>query len=147
MLAPGRKPISWAHRYWYESVDLWGAGDMQHVKRLMLSRPYFTRIPDQSLLATEAATDDEHGRATRDADGRYAFVYTPLGRKVSVHLDKLSGASLRAWWYDPRHGTADEIGVFDKQGTREFTPPIHGKGNDWVLVLDDAGQGFPPPGK
>lgn len=147
MLAPGRKPISWAHRYWYESLDLWGAGDMQHVKRLMLSRPYFTRIPDQSLLASDVGTDDEHCRATRDAEGRYAFVYTPLGRKVSVHLDKLSGAKVRAWWYDPRHGMAEEIGVFDNQGTREFTPPIHGKGNDWVLVLDDAAQGFPPPGK
>jgi hypothetical protein len=64
-----------------------------------------------------------------------------------VRLDKLSGASIRAWWYDPRHGTAEEIGVFAKQADpREFTPPIHGKGNDWVLVLDDAGQGFPPPG-
>ena len=37
---------------------------------------------------------------------------------------------------------------FDRQGgPREFTPPIHGKGNDWVLVLDDAAQGFPPPGQ
>ena len=147
MLAPGRKPISWAHRYWYESLDLWGAGDMQHAKRLMLSRPYFTRIPDQSLLASDVGADDEHCRATRDADGRYAFVYAPLGRKVSVHVDKLSGTSVRAWWYDPRHGTAAEIGVFDKQGPREFTPPIHGKGNDWVLVLDDAAQAFPPPGQ
>jgi hypothetical protein len=148
MLAPGRKPISWAHRYWYESLDLWGAGDMQHVKNLMLSRPYFTRIPDQSLLATEVGTDDEHLRATRDADGRYAFVYAPLGRKVSVRLDQLSGDSIRAWWYDPRHGTAEEIGRFDRQGgPREFTPPIHGQGNDWVLVLDDAAQGFPPPGQ
>lgn len=147
MLAPGRKPISWAHRYWYESLDLWGAGDMQHVRRLMLSRPYFRRIPDQSLLASDSGGDDEHCRATRDADGRYAFVYAPLGRKVSVHVDKLSGTSVRAWWYDPRHGTATEIGVFDKQGPREFTPPIHGKGNDWVLVLDDAAQGFAPPGQ
>jgi len=26
-------------------------------------------------------------------------------------------------------------------------PPIQGKGNDWVLVLDDAAQRFPVPGK
>jgi len=148
MLSPGRKPISWAHHYWYESLDLWGAGDMQHVKSLMLSRPYFTRIPDQEILATEAGADDEHLQATRDAGGRYAFVYVPLGRKLSVRLEHLSGDSIRAWWYDPRHGTAEEIGQFARQGgPREFTPPLHGKGNDWVLVLDDAAQGFPPPGQ
>lgn len=148
MLAPGRNPISWAHHYWYESLDLWGASDMQHVKNLMLSRPYFTRIPDQDLLATAVGTDDEHLRATRDADGRYAFVYVPLGQKLAVRLERLSGDSIRAWWYDPRHGTAAEIGQFARQDSpREFTPPIHGKGNDWVLVLDDAAQGFPPPGQ
>jgi hypothetical protein len=147
MLAPGRTPISWAHRYWYESLDLWGAGDMRHVKNLVLSRPYFTRVPDQSLIASEIGTDDEHVRATRDSEGSYAFVYTPLGRKVTVDLARLSGNTLRAWWYDPRHGTATEIGTFARQGTREFTPPIAGKGNDWVLVLDDAAQAFAPPGR
>ena len=42
---------------------------------------------------------------------------------------------------------AIEIGVFDRQGTREFKPPVRGKGNDWVLVLDDASKGFSTPGK
>lgn len=46
----------------------------------------------------------------------------------------------------PRHGTAEEIGAFDKKGNREFKPPIHGKGNDWVLVLDAASRNFPPLG-
>jgi hypothetical protein len=147
MLAPGRQPISWAHRYWYESLDLWGAADMQHVKHLLLSRPYFTRIPDQSLVASDAGTDDAHVRATRDRAGAYAFVYVPLGQKVSVRLDALSGTEVRAWWYDPRHGTAEEIGRFPRKGVRDFVPPIQGKGNDWVLVLDDAAQRFPVPGK
>ena len=66
---------------------------------------------------------------------------------MTVHLDRLSGTKVKAWWYDPRHGTATEIGTFDKQGTREFKPPIHGKGNDWVLVLDDAAKRFPSPGQ
>ena len=127
---------------------------MQYVKNLMLSRPYLTRIPDQSIIVSEIGDGDAHVRATRDWDpakrepsqGSYAFVYTPLGQPVTVDLEKLSGEKIKAWWYDPRHGTADEIGVFDKKSNRQFNPPIHGKGNDWVLVLDDVSKNFPPPG-
>ncbi len=147
MYAPGRSPISWAHHYWDESLDLWGARDMGYVKNLMLSRPYLTRIPDSSIVASDRGKGDGYVNATRDSQGSYAFVYTPLGLPVTVHLDQLSGPKTKAWWYDPRHGTATEIGVFDKQGTREFKPPIRGKGNDWVLVLDDARRDFAPPGQ
>jgi hypothetical protein len=28
-----------------------------------------------------------------------------------------------------------------------FTPPSSGRGCDWVLVLDDASKGYPPPGE
>jgi hypothetical protein len=147
MHAPGRKPISWAHRYWYESLDLWGAGDMTHVKHLMLSRPFVTRIPDDSVVTSDRGSGDGYVNATRDAQGSYAFVYTPLGLPVTVDLEKLSGRKVKAWWYDPRHGTAHEIGVYDKKGTCQFKPPIHGKGNDWVLVLDDASKAFSTPGQ
>ncbi|UCG57082.1 MAG: glycoside hydrolase family 140 protein [Phycisphaerales bacterium] len=146
MYAPGRAPISVAHHYWYESLDLWGAGDMQHVKNLMLSRPYLTRIPDQSIVVSDVGDGDDHVQATRDSAGVYALVYSPLGQPVTVNLQELSGLEVTAWWYDPRHGTAAEIGTFAKEGNREFKPPIAGKGNDWVLVLDDASQRFGPPG-
>lgn len=147
MYAPGRDPISWAHRYWYESLDLWGAADMTHVRSLMLSRPFVTRIPDQRLIASDVGKGDGRLSATRNQDDSYAFVYIPLGTPVKVRLSKLSGDSIRAWWYDPRHGTAQEIGTYPRKGTREFKPPVKGKGNDWILVLDDVGRGYPAPGK
>ena len=31
----------------------------------------------------------------------------------------------------------------DSWGIQTFTPPINGRGNDWVLVLVDAAAGFP----
>lgn len=42
------------------------------------------------------------------------------------------------------------IGEFrrrDAGATMTFTPPTCGKGNDWVLVLDDARMKYPPPGR
>jgi hypothetical protein len=97
-------------------------------------------------VVSEIGDGDAHVRATRDTEGSYAFVYTPLGQPVTVNLEKVAGEKVKAWWYDPRHGTAQEIGVFEKKADLEFKPPIHGKGNDWVLVLDEASKGFPAPG-
>lgn len=143
MYAPGRNPVSWARRYWYDSLDLPGAWDMMHLRNLMLSRPFLSRVPDQSIV-TEAFTGTDHLRATR-GDG-YAFVYTPTGRGFTVNLGKISGTTVRAYWWNPRDGTSTRIGDFPNSGTRAFTPPSSGAGNDWVLVLDDASRGFHPPG-
>ena len=38
------------------------------------------------------------------------------------------------------------IGNFANSGEREFPPPNPGEHLDWILVLDDAAKGYPPPG-
>ena len=38
---------------------------------------------------------------------------------------------MKAWWYDPRTGKAEEIGTFDNKGAREFNPPAAGEMLDW----------------
>jgi hypothetical protein len=53
---------------------------------------------------------------------------------------------VKAWWFNPRDGTAKEIAVFENKDVREFTPPDYGEMIDWVLVLDDATKKYPPPG-
>ena len=53
---------------------------------------------------------------------------------------------MKAWWYNTRDGRAEAIGTFSRKGQREFVPPSAGEMLDWVLVLDDASRGYPPPG-
>lgn len=36
--------------------------------------------------------------------------------------------------------------LITNEGVRAFAPPDPGEHLDWVLVLDDAAQGYPPPG-
>ena len=86
-------------------------------------------------------------QATRDAEGSYAMVYVPKANQtVTVDTSKLSTSRLRAWWYDPRTGRAEEIaGEFPVGGPLSFTTPPEGP--DWVLVLDDAARGYPAPGR
>lgn len=136
-----------AHIPWYESLDAPGAFQMGHLRRLMESLPFLTRIPDPSLLVGDAGTGDEHLQATRDSAGSFAMVYSPSGRPVKVRMDKLAGAKVRASWFNPRDGKTTAIGEFANAGAREFTPPTSGEDNDWVLVLDDAAEKFSSPGR
>lgn len=145
MYAPGREPVSSARNNWYDVLDLRGAWDMMHVRNLMESRPFLTRVPDQSLIASDEGKGAEHIQATRGED--YAFIYLPYGQTVNVALGKTSGQKIKVWWFDPRTGEAHPIGTYPNSGTRQFDPPGEKtRGNDWVLVLDDAGRDFGPPG-
>jgi len=143
MYSPARKPVNGPLFYWNEAIRRPGAAQMQYVRALVESRPYLSRVPDQTLVAN-ALEGADHISAPR-GDG-YAFIYSAQGRKFTLHRDKLGAAKLKAWWYNPRDGSSTEAGTFDGDALHEFACPSEGFGSDWVLVLDDAARNFPPPG-
>ncbi|WP_309711992.1 glycoside hydrolase family 140 protein [Armatimonas sp.] len=144
MWLPGRHAHSWCRRPWTEALHLPGSGQLQHLKNLLLSRPYLSRIPDQSLIVGESGDTTKHVQATRDADGSYAFVYFPGPTGAELNLERLSSQTLTLWWYNPRTGVAQQDTTIPRTGTHKVTPPAVGP--DWVLVLDDAARGFGRPG-
>ena len=79
MYAPARKPVNGPLFYWNEAIHRPGATQMQYVRALVESRPYLSRVPDQSLVAN-ALEGADHIVATR-GDG-YAFVYSAAGTQV-----------------------------------------------------------------
>ena len=100
-----------ADRDWMDATQRPAAQQVGHLRRLMESRPYFDRMPDQSLLAAGAGEAAWHVRATRDRLGSYAFVYFPTSdQEVSIDLSKLRAPRLRAWWFDPRTGIGTSSG-------------------------------------
>jgi len=136
---------------WKEALQLPGGAQMQHLRALIESRPMLVRIPDQWLLINDPMGTTDRIQACRASDGSYAFIYAASGTRLRIRMvdriyEKLSGSAIRAWWYDPRLGTSVQIGEFPKTESRTFTPPSSGRGNDWVLVLDDAARNYPPPG-
>jgi Protein of unknown function (DUF4038)/Putative collagen-binding domain of a collagenase len=133
-------------RPWHEALALPGASQMVHARRLLESRPFLRRVPDQSLLVSDPGTGTDHVQATRADDGSYAFVYSASGQPFAIDLGKLSGQTIAASWFDPRTGTAHPAGRFPRGSSRAFVPPAEGRDNDWVLVLDDEARGFPAPG-
>jgi hypothetical protein len=146
------KPINRPLLPWYEAIHQPGASQMQFARRLIESRPILSRIPDDSIIVTDPVASSVPGAgtrrfaATRDGSGSYAMIYAPVGRAFKVHMDKLSGPKLKAWWFNPREGNAQPFGEFDNSGEKLFTPPNPGEMLDWILVLDDVSRNFPPPG-
>ncbi|MEW6304035.1 MAG: glycoside hydrolase family 140 protein [Verrucomicrobiota bacterium] len=143
---PNRKPVSAARTPWQKAIDHPGATQMGRMKALFESLPWQTLAPDQSVIEGDAGQGMYAARAARAADGSCVLVYIPAGKPVTVKLDKLSSAKVRASWWDPREGKAFTVGEFANQGTQTFEPFARGRGNDWLLVLDDPAKQYPMPG-
>ncbi len=121
-------------KFWFDALNAPGACQMIHLKQLMLSFPYFERIPDQSLVADQGERYD-YQAATRGND--YTLIYTYYGRNINVVMGKISGEKVRASWFNPRDGAKTNIGIFPNEGNTVFDPPgVPADGNDWVLILE-----------
>jgi hypothetical protein len=137
--------INHADRDWIDALQRPAGRQMIFLRQLIESRPFFKRIPDQKLIAGDPGNGGLHMQATRDAEGTYAFIYFPLNDlSAKLDLTRLRGTSIKGWWYDPRTGVGTLIGAIEPATVREFKSPPYGP--DWVLVLDDADAGYPPPG-
>lgn len=133
---PGAKDRAYgATEPWTSAIDNKGAGQMQYLKRLMLSKPYFERVPDQSMVADSSGTRYDYVAATRGR--KYAFFYTYNGRNFKVNAKILDAKKLKATWYNPRNGQTIAIGVMENKEVLNFNPPGEKQdGNDWVLILE-----------
>ena len=146
MWQPGRDAVIGARVPWYEALEHVGALQMGYVRRLFTSRPFEKLVPDDSFIVDGPATGGAKIRAARASDGSFAFIYSPRGEPFSVRLNVISSQDVTATWFDPRYGIADVVYTGGAAGIQTFRPPSSGRGNDWILVLDDAAVDFPLPG-
>lgn len=141
--APNQESVNDPHIYWQQALELPGASQMKFLRNLMESRPLTDRVPDQSLIVENNLPAAERIQATRGTD--YLFVYSAAGNPFTVNMGKIAGTSLKGYWFDPKTGETQAISQFQNQGSKKFSPPKRGYGNDWVLVLDDAGKNYKKP--
>ncbi len=146
----GREPRWDVTTPWHQSMDLPGASQLPFLKRLMLSRPFLTRIPDQTVIASEIPQGIARIQATRDGqpgvqDATYLMAYFPKHATATINTALITGDSLEGWWFNPRTGESTPLEAWKKTNTREVTPPTNVDGEDWVLVIDDASKGYEAP--
>ncbi|MBB3125483.1 hypothetical protein FHS19_000137 [Paenibacillus rhizosphaerae] len=127
------EPSTYFVMTWKDAILRPGAEQMTHLRNLMESRPFLTRIPDQSLIA-ENYGGANYMTATRGES--YAMIYSPNGIPFRVVMGKISGGNVKASWYDPRTGAWTDAGEYVNQGEVEYHPPTSGRDGDWILVLD-----------
>ena len=136
---------------WFSALDLPGATQLKHLKNLMLSRPFLTRIPDQSLLLSGSSNDLRRVQVTRDGtpgkdDATYLMAYFPQHVEAIIDTSRIAAPTLRGWWFNPRDGTSKALASIARSREWKVSPPTNLEGEDWVLVLDDPARNFPPPG-
>lgn len=143
MLKPGY-PTSYGsdgtEKTWYQALNDPGYNQMQYLKDLMLSLPYFDRIPDQSIVLENGKQYDRL-IATRGND--YLMVYNYNSDPMKVDLRKVSGDKKNVWWMDAATGDLTYIGEFDSSVKTFFQQnPHRGTPNDGVLIAIDSAKNY-----
>lgn len=137
--ASGREPVAHARHTWEEDLGLPGAKQLRHLRDLMLSRDYVSRIPANDIVV-EKTDGEDHIQATRDASGSYAMIYVPTGKTFHVRTNWANATSFNTSWFDPRSGNYRQAWARNRGPLFGFTPPSSGRGQDWVLIIESASK-------
>jgi len=131
---------------WREAMDHPGAFQMGFLRRLLETLPFSRLVPDDKLVLNGTTTGLARIRAARSSDNSFLIVYSPRGESFTLDKSGVKGARQREFWYDPRYGVSYVFKEQDSAGIQTFSPPTSGRGNDWILVLEDLAAGYPIPG-
>ena len=145
--SPREEKINHADRYWTEAIDRPGAYHVGYLRKLVESRPFLDRIPDQSIISQGQGEKGEYATAYKDGNNRYCMVYMPVVKNIFLNLSFMPAKKIRVWWFDPQSGETGEPMLLEKFPTMSFNPPSTEILRDWVLIIDDADEKFSKPGK
>ena len=79
-IKPGVGGAYGAKKPWYDALNDPGYNQMKYLKNLMLTFPFFERVPDQSVIAGQNGERYDRAIATRGND--YLMVYNYTGRPL-----------------------------------------------------------------
>jgi hypothetical protein len=135
---------------WRDALDTPAVRQLQHIKALLYSHPYLSRIPDQSLvLAGQGADVATRTQATRDGapgqdDATYLMAYVSAPRQITLKTSAIHARTLNAYRFSPATGLTQLIQEhFANPGA--YTVPAGSEGEDGVIVVEDAALHYPRP--
>ena len=140
MLRPGYQASFGAKKPWWEALHDPGCQQMKYLKKLVLTVPFFDRIPDQSVITNVNGVQYERVIATRGKD--YILVYNYTNRLTEIDLTKISGNKKKVWWFNPRNGKIEFIDEFENGKHTFINDSGYSAGNDWVLIVTDASKSY-----
>jgi hypothetical protein len=131
-----------AEKTWYQAQNDPGYNEMKYVKALMLSFPYFERVPDQSIIVGKNGRKYDRLIATRG--NSYLLVYDYNHNPMKLDLGKISGMQKNIWWMDAASGDLKFIGMFTSS-TLTLVPIGHSSSQDigdGVLIAVDTSKNY-----
>ncbi|MEZ5039758.1 MAG: glycoside hydrolase family 140 protein [Saprospiraceae bacterium] len=146
MYAPGRTPIIGAMVPWYEALDHPGAFQMKHLRTLFEARPFSKLEPNQAIILDGPRAGGAKIRAAVATDHSFSIIYSPRGESFTLDNSHIHAQNTKAIWFDPRYGLSYHLLTGDTQGIQTYTPPTSGRGQDWILILENAELGMAMPG-
>jgi len=142
----GDDGVLWAAIPWNVALDHPGAFQMGVLRKLFEARPFYKLVPNQAMIKDGTTTGGGKIRAAVADDGSFAIIYSPRGEQFTVDKSVVKAIRTNEIWFDPRYGIASIIHSPDTAGIQTYTPPTSGRGNDWILIIEDANLNLPLPG-
>ncbi len=129
---------------WTQTFDTPGAVQMGIFRQIATSRPWWQRVPDQSLFASGVSSERTLNVAVRGPECTWAMAYLASQCHVLLHLDRILTRQVKVTLANPATGEERDAGtyptgnatgsVFPKGTTHWFSTPGHWE--DAVLILD-----------
>ena len=136
---------------WKDALDTRAVKQLHYITDLLYSRPFFTRIPDQSLIVSgQGQSIAARIQATRDGsygnnDATYIMAYLAAPAPVTLNTGAIACNQLNAWWFTPGNGRSTPIEMnFANSG--KLSLEQRPSESDSVVVVDSAAKHYPAPG-
>lgn len=121
---------------WWRAMDDDGYQQMKYLKALMLTLPFFDRVPDQSIVSGNGQRY-ERLAATRGLD--YLLVYNYTGREMRLDLTKIAGERKRVWWMSAESGQLTFLGEYESKATTfRYHHAGHGAADGVLIAIDST---------
>jgi hypothetical protein len=135
---PGEEPTdhkgTGVAKTWREALNLPGAAQMGHVRKLFESLPWTELRPAPDLVTQVTGKDDpaRYVACAATPDRKVVVLYFPAGAKIAhAPAIRVTGEDSLTW-FDPRTGAFRKPGEVKAAGRGALDPPTD---EDWVLVV------------
>ena len=143
---PGDRSHAWDGKgmpSWSQALAAPGSAQLNLLKRVLLERSYFTRVPAQDLVSVGAGRDDAdpiaYTAAARCSEGGYIMVYVPIRQMLEIDTSLLPAERLHISIYDPEACVCRRSWDAKNEGVLRYIPA---RQLDTFIVIDAlAGAG------
>lgn len=135
MHSPEHQGFFGAQLHWKEAMQLPGAAQMGHLRRLFEFLPWQNMRNEPKLLVRGVLSRFRHTLAMVSPDKDIILVYSPYGQAFRLKLSVMMEPALTAFWFDPASGQLKKQGEYSNGHTVKFTPGTKNAGKDHVLLV------------